>query len=377
MKKLVVILLSLALALTAFSGAFAQSGDTITIGVLATLTGYPLNGEHMVKGVKLAVEEINAAGGVLGKQLALDIQDCSNTADAATNAVNLLVSRDVSAIIGPHYSSLGLAIENIIHQAEIPMLVGGTSPKFVNEVDNPYLFRIRASDVVQTSAAAAYLVNEQKATNVAILYGSDDFGAGGMKVASEYFDSVGVKYTAQSFNNDDTDVTTQILKCINAGCDGVLIWATEAAYPIVARQMYELGLAAPTITNPSLAVDACRAQLEAEWVEGWYCVTDFLTGNTTQKVQDFMARYSAAYGAEESIDLHCAAYYSGVFLLKDAMERAGTAEGPALSAALRETKDVEGMVGNFNSNDRGEMIHEIILAQCKDLQIEYIDVINE
>ena len=76
------------------------------------------------------------------------------------------------------------------------------------------------------------------------------------------------------------------------------------------------------------------------------------------------------------MDLHCAAYYSATYALADAIERAGTTDGPAVSKALRETKDVEGIVGNLTSNEDGEMISEIILAQCKDLKIEYIDVIQ-
>ena len=171
-------------------------------------------------------------------------------------------------------------------------------------------------------------------------------------------------------------MTSQILKCINEGCDAALIWATEAAYPIVARQMFELGLTVPTITNPSLAVDSCLAQLDPEWVEGWYCVTDFLTNNPTDKVQDFIKRYTAVYGTDESVDLHCAAYYSATYALADAIERAGTTDGEALSKALLGTKDVEGIVGNLTSNEDGEMISEIILAQCRDLKIEYIDVIR-
>ena len=345
-------------------------GDPIKIGVLATLTGYPLNGEHMRNGILMAIDEINAKGGVLGRQLVADVQDCSNTTDIAINATNKLVSEDVAGIIGPHYSSLGLAVESIIKDAQVPMLVGGTSPKFVNECDNDYLFRIRASDTLQAAAAASYLVDGLGAKKIAVLYGSDDFGTGGMQVATGYFDSVNIPYTVQSFNNEDTDVTSQILKCLNENCDGVMIWATEAAFPIVSRQMYELGLTVPTITNPSLAVDSCLAQLDKEWVEGWYCVTDFLTNNPTDK------RYTAVYGTDESVDLHCAAYYSATYALADAIERAGTTDGPAVSKALRETKDVEGIVGNLTSNEDGEMISEIILAQCKDLKIEYIDVIQ-
>ena len=208
MKKTLALVLAFVMALSC-TAALAEE-EEITIGILATLTGYPLNGENMVKGTQLAADEINAAGGVLGKKLVLDVQDVSNTTDVAINATNLLISKDVAALIGPHYSTQGLAIESLINAAEIPMLVGGTSPKFTEEVENPYLFRIRASDTMQAAAAAKYLVEQQGATNIAILHGSDDFGTGGMQVATAYFDSVGaVSYThldvykRQSFFFDD------------------------------------------------------------------------------------------------------------------------------------------------------------------------------
>ena len=375
MKKFFALFLTALLTLSMMTAAFAE-GDTITIGILATLTGYPLNGEHMSKGVQMAADEINDNGGLLGKNVVLEIEDVGNTTDVGINAANLLIGNKVTAIVGPHYSSTCLAVESLIKDAQIPMLVGGTSPKLA-EVDNDYLFRIRASDTMQASAAAKYLVEGLGATNVAILHGSDDFGTGGMQVASAYFDSINVPYTAQSFNNDDTDVTTQILKCQTNGCDAVLIWATEAAYPIVARQLYELGLVVPTITNPSLAVDSCLAQLEPEWVEGWYCVTDFLTSNTQEKVQSFIERYIAKYGDQETVDLHCAAYYSGVMVVADAIARAGSTDSDAVRQALMETNDFEGIVGNMTPNENGEFIHEIILAQCSDLAVSYIDTIQE
>ena len=375
MKKWLSLLLA-ALMILSLSPATLAEDDTVKIGLMATLTGYPLKGEHMVKGCQMAADEINAAGGVLGKALVLDVQDCSNTTDIGINAMNLMISNGVVGVVGPHYSTQCLAVEPLIGAAHVPMLFGGTSPKLA-EIDNPYLFRIRASDTMQAAAAAKYLVEQQGAKNVAILHGSDDFGTGGMQVAAKYFEANGVAFTAQSFNNDDTDVTTQILKCISAGCDSVLIWATEAAYPIVARQMYELGLIVPTITNPSLAVDSCLAQLETEWVDGWYCVTDFLTSNTQEKVQNFIARYTEKYGADESVDLHCAAYYSAVCVLADAINRAGSTDTEAIREALMATDNFEGMVGNMQPNEKGEMIHEIILAQCKDLKVSYIDTIAE
>jgi branched-chain amino acid transport system substrate-binding protein len=352
-----------------------QEDEFIYIGALASITGYPLNGQHMVEGIQLAIDEVNARGGVLGKQVKLIVEDSSNNPDTGINAANRLTSTNVVGIIGPHYSSVCMAVESIVGRAKIPMLFGGTSPKLVREVNNPYIFRIRASDEIQALAACKYLVSNIGAKKVGIMYGSDEFGTGAYQVAKEYFDSIGLPYVAEAHNVDDKDVTGQIAKLKAAQVDSVLIWSVENPYIVCARQLYEQGLRVPTIGNPSLFVQAAIDQFQPAWVEGYYGVTDFMTANPNSLVQDFINRYTSKYNGEIP-DLHSAAYYGGAILLLDAVQRAGSTDGEAIRSALMGTSSLQGIVGNFTPNEYGEMIHEITVGQMKDLQPEFISVTN-
>ena len=137
---------------TAETAAAAGDSDTILIGVSASITGSaPTNGLRTQQGAQLAVDEINAAGGVLGKQLELYVADDGGTQDTGINATNLIASQNVVAQVGPNLSGLALAVEGIVSEAGYPMLVGATSPKLVTTINNEWLFRIRASDSIPVS----------------------------------------------------------------------------------------------------------------------------------------------------------------------------------------------------------------------------------
>ena len=121
------------------TSAAAGDSDTILIGVSASITGSaPTNGLRTQQGAQLAVDEINAAGGVLGKQLELYVADDGGTQDTGINATNLIASQGVVAQVGPNLSGLALAVEGIVSEAGYPMLVGATSPKLVTTIDNEW-----------------------------------------------------------------------------------------------------------------------------------------------------------------------------------------------------------------------------------------------
>jgi len=356
------------------SGASGTFNGVINIGALASITGNPLNGLHMVRGIEMALAEVNARGGVLGKEVRLIFEDSSNQPDIGINAANRLASTDVVAIVGPHYSSVAMAVEAIMAQEQIPMLFGGTSPRLVQEVNNDWIFRVRASDLIQARAAANYLVTVIGATRVGIMHGSDEFGVGGMEVASQYFDEVGVEWVAEAHNVDDRDVTGQVSSMRAANIDAVLIWSVENPWIVVARQMFEQGLHVPVISNPTLFVQSAIDQFQPQWVEGFYGVSDFMTTNPDPVLQDFIARYEAKY--DTLPDLHVAAYYGAALLIVDAIERAGSAERDAIRQALMETKNFQAIVGVLNANEHGEMVHEISIGRMENLEPYFLQVIQ-
>lgn len=172
MKKLVALALSsamvLSMGMTTMVSA-SESDDTILIGVSASITGSaPTNGERTCQGAELAVKEINEAGGVLGKQIELYEADDGGTTDLAINAINLIAEQDVAAQVGPNLSGLTMAIEGTMAKNGIPFLTGATSPALVKDIDNEYLFRIRASDTIQATVAAQYITDDLGCTNIGL-----------------------------------------------------------------------------------------------------------------------------------------------------------------------------------------------------------------
>lgn len=174
-----VLVLSLVFAFTACGKG--GSDDTIKLGILCSLTGNSqTNGGYAQQGAKMAVEEINAAGGINGKQIELVIEDDGGKADTAINAYNKLQSQKVVAIVGPMLSSLALAMDQNVQTGKIPLLIGATSAALTDNIDNPYFHRLRCSDTIMAEVAASYAVSNYGAKKIGIFYCSDDYGSGAM-----------------------------------------------------------------------------------------------------------------------------------------------------------------------------------------------------
>ena len=120
----------------------------IKFGVSCAITGnFPLAGQRTKEGIDLALEQINANGGVLGKKLVYVAEDDQNTQTTAVNVVTRLLNEDVCAVIGPHTSGNAAATSDLYKNAGIPFMTGGSSPKLAT-LDNPYFFRVRPSDTI-------------------------------------------------------------------------------------------------------------------------------------------------------------------------------------------------------------------------------------
>ena len=302
--------------------------DTILIGVSASITGSaPTNGMRTQQGAQMAVDEINEAGGVLGKQLELFVADDGGVQDTGINATNLIASQGVVAQVGPTLSGLALAVEGIISEAEYPVLVGATSPKLVNTIDNPWLFRVRASDTIQAQLAAVYATENLGCSKIGLFTNSNDYGSGARVVVEEYLTEKGIEYVSESHNTGDTDMTSQVLKLKEAGVDCVIVWTDDAETALAARQFYDLGLDVPIIGSTSISTPQVNELCQPEWLDNWYSCTDFTTSNDSEIVQNFVKSFNTKYG--EDPELYAVTYYSAIYLLKDAIERAGSLDSAA------------------------------------------------
>ena len=338
-----------------------SSTEPIYIGISAGITGSaPSEGESMVNTITLAVEQINAAGGVLGgRQIELVVEDDQYTTDGAINAVNKLIAHGkLSAIIGPHRSNLVIATDTLIADAGIPILTGGSSTTFY-ELENDYIFRIRASDSVVTQIAAKYVVEECDPTVVGMMYISSDYGTSAEKSIREYMENAGVEFVSEAFNSGDVDMTGQILTMKNAGVDVLIGWGDGQEATVIARQLHELDyhpmvIGSAGFSNPTF-LDSC----EEEYANGIYSFAEFSSLTKTEIVQDFLKAYEKRFGV--AADAHAGIYYNTAFLLADAIERAGSSDPEAIRDALTQTKDFNSTIGYLTTDERNDMVHNMTL----------------
>lgn len=352
------------------------SGDVITFGVSCAVTGnFPLAGERTLQGIEMAVDEINANGGVLGKKLAFVYEDDGNDATTAVNVVTKLINnKDVVAVIGPHTTSNTLAVQQLYADAGMPFFSGGSGAKLQTEMDNPYFHRVRPSDAIAGKVAVQFAVENLGAKKVGVDYNSNDFGLGGRDVVVATLKEMGVDYVEVAHNSGDTDMTTQLMQLQAEDVDCVILWTDDAEDVVTARQAYELGLNIPFITSAGVVMQQVLDQMEPEYAEGWYSVTDFIPANDDPVVSAFVAKFNKRYGINP--ELYASAYYGAVYALATAIETAGSTDRDAINDALTKVSGLAMPTGVMTYGAHGNMIHSLVVSQIHDLVPSVIDTVT-
>jgi branched-chain amino acid transport system substrate-binding protein len=351
------------------------SKGEILIGVSTGLTGsFAQDGEKVKQGVNMAQEEINKAGGILGKNVKFIFEDDQNNPTVVVNAVNKLASENIVALIGPTLSSTTMAVEQLIKKNNLPTLTGGTSPKLA-DLGNPYLFRIRASDKTAAKAAAKFAVEKLNGKKIGMVYNNDEFGTGGRDVISEYLKGINIPFYSEGHNEGDKDMAGQLVKLKNRGVDTIICWTHDASLAIIARQIKELNINVNVIGNAALGTPQTLALMDKAWVEGYYTISDIIPADTNPVVQDFVKKFKAKYNVEP--ELYASANYSAAMVLADAIKRANSTDSDKIREALMNIKDLKEPEGICTANDKGELIHEVVIGKISNMKLQMIAHVTE
>ncbi len=274
MKTLAPILLVLA---AAAAPIHLRADDTIKVGEYGSLTGKEASfGQSAHMGITMAIEEANAAGGVLGRKLELITEDNQTMPGQSATAAKKLISRDkVIALIGEVSSGRSLEAAPIAQAARIPMIApAATNPKVTQS--GTYIFRVCFIDSFQAKVIAKFVANELKARKVAILSSvSNAYSVGLAKYFRENFTAGGGTIGAeQKYSEGDKDFRAQLTAIAAAGCDVVFVpgYYTEAA--LIVRQGRELGLAMPFVGGDGWVSDQLL-QIGGDAMNGCYYSTHF------------------------------------------------------------------------------------------------------
>ena len=328
------------------TAAALTAADTIKIGEYASLTGKEAGfGQTSHQGVVLAVEEINAAGGVLGRKIEHVWEDNQTKPGESATVVKKLISRDkVVALIGEVSSGRSLEAAPIAQQAKIPMVApAATNPK-VTQAGN-YIFRVCFIDPFQGTVMAKFAKEDLKAKRVAILSSvSNAYSLGLAKFFKATFIPAGGEVVSEkNFSEGDKDFRAQLTAVKAANVDAVFVpgYYTESA--LIVRQARDLGLTMPFFGGDGWE-DEQLLKIGGEALNGCYYSTHFSAENTDPVVAAFTAKYKARWNGELP-GAFSALGYDAVYVIAEAIKRAGGTDGPKLRDALAATKDFPGVSG--------------------------------
>ena len=354
-----------------------RAQDTIKIGEYASLTGKEASfGQQSHKGLTLAIEELNAAGGVLGKKLELITEDNQTKPGESATAVKKLISRDkVVALIGEVASGRSLEAAPIAQAAKIPMIApAATNPK-VTQTGN-YIFRVCFIDPFQGTVMAKFAQTDLKAKKVAVLSSvSNAYSVGLAKFFKETFTANGgIIVSEKNFSEGDKDFRAQLTAVKAAGADAVFVpsYYTEAA--LIARQARDLGINVPFFGGDGWVADQLL-EIGGEALNGCYYSTHFSPENQDLVVQAFVKKFKARWGANENPDAFAALGYDAAYVLVDAIKRAGSTEGPKLRDALAATKNFAGVTGVTNIDANRDASKPAAIIAIKKGKLEFLKTV--
>lgn len=346
-----------ATALAAASFA-ALAADPIKIGVSGPFTGGSSSmGVSMRDGVRLAAQEINKNGGVLGRQILLVERDDEAKNERGVQIAQELINREkVTATVGFINTGVALAAQRFYQDAKIPVMnnvaTGSVITQQFKDAPDNYVFRNAAHDSIQAPMIVEEAITRRGFKKVAILADSTNYGQLGRADLEKALELKGVKPVAvEKFNIKDVDMTAQLLKAKEAGAEAILTYGIGPELAQIANGMTKLGWKVPMVGSWTLSM-ANYIDNAGPGGEGARMPQTFIQEPTTPKRQSFIVNYLKTFNPKNSrIDspVSAAQGYDSIYLLAAAIKQAGGTDGPKVKAALEDLKTpVEGVVTTYN-----------------------------
>lgn len=361
----------------------AVSGDTIKIGANLELSGSVASyGSSINDGAKLAIEEINAAGGIDGKQIEyIPVDNKSETAEATSAAIRLAEQEKVVAMLAPATSGNSVATVQIANQHKVPMVTGsGTAPNVTVNEDgsvNAYAFRTCFIDPFQGTVAANFATNELDAKNVAIFAdNASDYAKG---LAASFKETIeangGTVVIEEAYVAKDVDFKSQLTNIKGKNPDFIFIPGYYEEVGIIVKQAREAG-----ITAPLMGADGWDSPKLVELAGGDALNNTFITNHYSSedpdaKIQDFVTAFNDEYG--QAPNAFHALGYDSIYFIVDAINRV---EGDITSVAVQEqlaaTKDLGLVTGTFSVDENHNPVKSATVLEFVDGKQQFNSKVN-
>lgn len=354
------------------NGSGSSSDDVIKIGANFELSGPVASyGQSNMKGVELAVDEINANGGIDGKQIKLIKVDNKSEAAEATNAAIKLTSQDkVTAIIGASTSGNTVAQAQIANDNQTVLLTpSGTSPNVTVNDDgkvNEFVFRTSFIDPFQGTVAANFAANELKVKNAAVFAdNASDYAKGLAAAFKETFEAAGGKIVSEeSYVAKDTDFRSTLTRIKAKNPDFIFIPGYYEEVGLIVKQAREMGITVPLMGGDGWDSPKLVELAGAEALNNTFITNHYSAEDPDETIQNFVKMFKEK-NKGAAPDAFNGLGYDTVYLLKDAIERAGSTDPVAIKDALAKTKDLRLVTGSVTIDENHHPIKTTTVLEYK------------
>lgn len=371
---------ALAAALGAAITGFAMpsvAADTLKIAEVVELTGPGTTaGTNFKNGADLAIKEINAAGGVLGRQIEVSSSDTQTNPGIAKGLAQKAIDNDAFAVFGPVFSGSIMVSMAVTQEAKVPNFIGGEAAS-ITEKGNPYIFRTSLTQADAMPKVARYLESRKDINTIAVMFVNNDFGKGGRDAIIEALKSTHIKVVEDiSTSTGQVDFSSAVLKAKQSKADAIFAYLNEEESARLLRELKKQGWDKPIIGETTLTGQKV-IDLAGPAAEGAIAHVGLTVDAPLPGMQKFNKDFYEAYGYTS--DHNGIKGYSGIYMLKAAIEKVGKFDREAVTKALHgihiSTKDHPGVLMDVSIDDKGDLDRESFLVQVVDGKQKVISVL--
>jgi branched-chain amino acid transport system substrate-binding protein len=358
-------------------GAMATAQTVPIVGIVELSGPGATAGVNFDNGVKLAVKEINAAGGILGKKIQYTALDSQTQPGVAKGLAAKAVDQDVPLVIGPVFSGSILVSMNETRRAEVPNIIGGEAAA-ITQQGNPYVFRASFTQAAAMPKVARYLSESLKVKTLAVIYVNNDFGKGGRDMIGKAVDAKGIKVAADiSTDQGQVDFSSAVLKAKQSNADALFVYSNEEESARLLKELRKQGYDKPIVGETTLANDKV-IELAGEAANGVIAHVGLTADAPNPTVQAFAQRYQAEYKIKA--DHNAMKGYIGMHVARAGFEKVGRIDPKAFAKTMHgisiSADKYPGVLFDVSYDDKGDLDRESFFVRVANGKTQVIETLK-
>lgn len=358
------------------SPAIAQQQTVKFINVVELSGAGVTSGTNWRDGIELAVRELNAAGGILGRRIEVQHLDTASNPGQARALVTRAIDADPYILFGPVFSGSVMVSMAVAQEARMPQFTGGEATS-ITQQGNPYIFRTSFSQVQAMPKVAAYLADQVRAQSVSVIYVNNDFGKGGRDAIMAELQRRNVRVAVDvSTEQNQVDFSSAVLRAKNANADALFVYLNEDESARILREIRRQGYDKPIIGETVLPSQQV-IELAGDAANGIRGHVGLTVNAPVPGIQDFSRRFQAAFNRIS--DHNGIKGFFAVHVVNAVTKRLGRFDRQAFAQAMKNVRitiqDEPGVLMDVSYNDKGDLDRDSFLVEVRNGRQEVVAVL--